>query len=140
MHKILNIEDDVMMSKAIGKILQKNNYEIISIFDGKQAFEILESQKNFDLILCDIMLPYFNGMEILSKIKSDPELRHIPVIIISHIGNEEMVKEALNLGADDFVKKPIMSGELIIRISKLINRKINLNNTFVLKKGNKHNR
>jgi PleD family two-component response regulator len=133
MPKILHVEDDVLMSKAITKILQKNNYEIISILDGKQAFEILEKQKDFDLIICDIMLPYFNGLEILSRIKSDSELRHIPVIIISSIGNEEIVRETLHLGADDFIRKPIMAGELIIRVSKLIDRK-NLDNTLVLKK------
>ena len=134
MPKILHIEDDVLMSKAIAKILQKNNYEIISILDGKQAFEILEKQKDFDLIICDIMLPYFSGMEIISRIKSDSELRYIPIIVISHIVNEETIKEALHLGADDFIRKPIMSGELIIRISKLINKKTNLDNTLVLKK------
>jgi DNA-binding response OmpR family regulator len=54
--------------------------------------------------------------------------------MISSIGNEETVKETLHLGADDFIRKPIMSGELIIRVSKLINKKTNLDNTLVLKK------
>lgn len=137
MAKILHVEDDPIMLSAITKILKKHNYEVISASNGKIAFEILEKHNDFDLIITDLMLPYYNGLEILQKVKTDSELRDIPVIVISSIGNEEMIKSALNGGADDFVKKPIMAGELIVRINKLINKKDNNNNNFLVTKKKK---
>ena len=134
MSKILHIEDDPVMLRALSKILQKNNYEVISVSNGKKAIETLENQKDFDLILCNIVLTYHNGLEILSKIRTDSELRHIPVIIISSNGNEDIIRECLSVGADDFIKKPIIAGELIVRIKKLINRGSLNNNHFVTKK------
>lgn len=136
MSKILHIEDDPVMRMAISKILQKNNYEVISASDGKKAFEILEKQKDFDLIISDIMLPYYNGLEILSKIRTDSDIRHIPVVMISSDGNEDIISECLSAGADDYIKKPIMASELIVRIKKLIDRG-SLNNNFLVTKKKK---
>ena len=138
MSKILHVEDDPLMLMAIARILRKNNHEVISAADGKVAFEMLEKHKDFDLIISDLMLPYFNGVEILQKVKTDPELRDIPFIIISSVGNEEMIKTSLNSGADDFIQKPIMAGELIVRITKLLNRKKeNSKNNFLVTKKKK---
>jgi DNA-binding response OmpR family regulator len=139
MAKILHVEDDPIMLTAIARILRKHNYEVISASDGKVAFEILENNKDFDLIISDLMLPYSNGIEILQKVKTDPELRDIPVIVISSVGNEEMIKSALNSGAEDFIKKPIMAGELIVRISKLLKKKEenNSKNNFLVTKKKK---
>lgn len=135
MPKILHVEDDVIMLKAISRILEKNGYQVVSAKDGKQAFDILDTQKDFDIIITDIMLPYSNGLEIVAKTKSDSELRDIPIIIVSSVGNEETIREALRLGAEDFIKKPVMSSELLIKIKRLIDRKINvLNKVFVTKR------
>jgi CheY-like chemotaxis protein len=135
MPKILHVEDDVIMLKAISRILEKNGYQVVSAKDGKQAFDILDIQKDFDLIITDIMLPYNNGLEIVAKIKTDSELRDIPIIIISSVGNEEIVRESFRLGAEDFIKKPVMSSELLIKIKRLIDKKISVvNKVFVTKR------
>jgi CheY-like chemotaxis protein len=135
MPKILHVEDDVIMLKAISRILEKNGYQVVSAKDGKQAFDILDIQKDFDLIITDIMLPYNNGLEIVAKIKTDSELRDIPIIIISSVGNEEIVRESFRLGAEDFIKKPVMSSELLIKIKRVIDKKISVvNKVFVTKR------
>ena len=124
MYKILYIEDDLLMLKVISKILEKKGYQVSCAEDGKKAFELIDNVV-YDLVITDIMLPYKNGLEILSKIKGDQKLRHIPVIVISSVGNEETVTEAFRLGADDYIRKPILAGELLLRVENLLTNKGN---------------
>jgi len=70
------------------------------------------------------MMPYANGFEIISKIKGDAYGTNIPIIIVSSLGNEDSIMEGFRLGVDDFLKKPIMAGELLIRVKRLLARKI----------------
>ncbi|UCJ09858.1 response regulator transcription factor [Chitinophaga pendula] len=119
MSKILLVEDDEIMPKIVARILSSSEYQLDHVSNGKEAFEKLEaSAYGYDLIITDIMMPYANGFEILSKVKSQPN--PIPVIIVSNAGNEDMVMEGFKLGADDFLKKPIIPAELLIRVKRLL--------------------
>lgn len=119
MSKILLVEDDEIMPKIVARILASSEYQLDHVSNGKEAFEKLEaSEYGYDLIITDIMMPYANGFEILSKVKSQPKT--IPVIIVSNAGNEDMVMEGFKLGADDFLKKPIIPAELLIRVKRLL--------------------
>jgi DNA-binding response OmpR family regulator len=120
MSKILLVEDDELMQKIVDKILRKEGFELDVVKNGKEAFQKLEATNfAYDLIITDIMMPYANGFEILSKVKTNKE-RSIPVIIVSNAGNEDIVLEGFKLGADDFLKKPIIPGELLIRVKRLL--------------------
>ncbi len=121
MHKILYVEDEMLMQNIVDKILSRESYLVDVASNGKEAMEKL-NENNFDysLVITDIMMPYSNGFEILSKIKNQNTDKKIPVIVVSSIGNEDAILEAFKLGADDFLKKPIMAGELLIRIKRLI--------------------
>jgi DNA-binding response OmpR family regulator len=119
MANILIVEDDEIMLKAIKNILSKDGHNVIIAKNGKEAFDKLENT-DYDLVLTDLMMPYANGLEVISKIKNDPTKRHVSIIIVSSVGNEETITEAFRLGADDYLKKPIMAGELLIRIRKLL--------------------
>lgn len=119
--KILLIEDDEVMPKIVERILHKEEYKIEHVTNGKEAFQKLEdTDYAFDLIITDIMMPYANGFEILSKVKNRKEGKPIPVIIVSNAGNEDMILEGFKLGADDFLKKPVIPGELLIRVKRLL--------------------
>ena len=122
MANILVIEDDDIMLKAIRNILGKDGYTVITAKDGKEAFERLE-QGEYDVVVTDLMMPYANGLEVVSRLRSDETKRSVGIIVISSVGNEETITEAFRLGADDYLKKPIMAGELLIRIRKLIANK-----------------
>jgi len=122
MANILVVEDDEIMLKAVKNILSKDGYNVILAKNGKEAFEKLENA-DYDLVLSDLMMPYANGLEVISRLKNDPAKRHIGIIIVSSVGNEETITEAFRLGADDYLKKPIMAGELLIRIRKLLTNK-----------------
>ena len=123
MSKILLIEDEDLMRKIVERILIKEGYQVDIASNGKEAYEKLDSNMfGYDLVITDIMMPYANGFEILSKIKTSEKGKDVPVIVVSSVGNEDMVMEGFKLGADDFLKKPIMAGELLIRINRLLSR------------------
>lgn len=119
MKKILLIEDDEIMTRIVARILPSTEYQLEHAANGKEALQRLEaSNYAYDLVITDIMMPYANGFEILSKIKQ--RNRALPVIIISNAGNEGAIMEGFKLGADDFLKKPILPVELLIRVKKLL--------------------
>ena len=117
--KILIIEDEVLMLKALEFRLRKDGYDVYTATDGAQAIELIDSQ-SFDLILTDIMLPFVGGLEIVSKVKGNPATKDTPVIMLSAVGLENTVLEAFQLGADDFITKPFNLSELTIRVRKQV--------------------
>ncbi len=124
MSKILLVEDDEVMPKIIARILPEPEYQVDIAVNGKEAMQKLEENNyQYDLIITDIMMPYANGFEILSKVKSHDREKPIPVIIVSNAGNEDMIMEGFKLGVDDFLKKPIIPAELIIRVKRLLMKK-----------------
>jgi len=133
MTTILIIEDDDIMLKAIRNILTKAGYNVITAKDGKEAFDKMENCE-YDIVLTDLMMPYANGLEVVSRLRSDSTKRHVSIIVVSSVGNEETITEAFRLGADDYLKKPIMAGELLIRLRKLIDNRSTNNLKLVTKK------
>jgi len=118
--KILIAEDDSLIQKTVFIKLQKEGFDVISCSNGKEAIEAITRELP-DLVLTDMMLPYASGLEIVSAVKKVTE-KNIPVICISAMGQEHIVEEAFNLGADDYVAKPFSLTELTIRIKRLLKR------------------
>ncbi len=116
--KILIAEDEPLILQTMELKLKKEGYEIIKCIDGLEAIQKLEKQTP-DLVITDIMLPYSSGLEIIRKVKENEETKDTPVIVLSAMGQENIVEEAFALGADDFLKKPFSLSELSIRIKKL---------------------
>ncbi|MCU0422858.1 MAG: response regulator [Bacteroidia bacterium] len=119
--QILLIDDDELILKVINRILQKEGYVVTTASNGKDALEYLERDK-FDLLITDLMMPYSNGFEVISRFKQHPNAAGVPIIVISSVGTENAVKEGLNIGADDYLRKPIMPDELLIRVRRLLKK------------------
>ena len=132
MPNILVVDDDDIMLKAIKNILNKDGFNVVTARDGKEAFELLD-HTIYDIVITDLMLPHANGLEVVGKLRHNQANRNVGIIVISSVGNEETITEAFRLGADDYLKKPIMAGELLMRIRKLITNK-NSKTQFVTKK------
>lgn len=132
MPSILVIDDDDIMLKAIRNILHKDGFEVITAKDGKEAFDMLD-HATYDIVITDLMMPYANGLEIVSKLRNDDSKRMVGIIIVSSVGNEETITEAFRLGADEYIKKPIMADKLLTQIRKLLANKIS-KTQFVTKK------
>ncbi|MGX5684275.1 response regulator transcription factor [Chryseobacterium cucumeris] len=112
---ILIAEDDELILKTIEYKLVKEGHEVILTRNGKDAIETLKTRE-VDLAITDIMMPFASGIEILSAIKTMG--KQIPVIMLSSMGQEEVVLNAFDLGAADFIVKPFSPNELILRIKR----------------------
>jgi DNA-binding response OmpR family regulator len=114
--KILIAEDEPIMRKTLELRLKKDGHEVIAAADGREALQHL-SDTNPDLVITDIMMPYASGLEIVGEVKKKSE-KKIPVIILSSMGQENVVVEAFNLGADDYITKPFSPNELSMRVKR----------------------
>lgn len=114
--KILLAEDDDLLAALLRHRLEKGGYEVHLSQDGKEVKDYLRDNMP-DLIICDIMMPYFSGMELIDFVRNELK-SEVPIIIISSAGNEENVLSAFELGANDFLSKPISPSELLVRVAK----------------------
>lgn len=119
--KILLVDDDELILKVINRILSKEGYVVKTAANGKEALELIEKEK-YDLLITDLMMPYSNGFEVISRFKQHPNAEGVPIIVISSVGTENAVREGLSIGADDYLRKPIMPDELLIRVKRFLKR------------------
>ncbi|MDF1498092.1 MAG: response regulator [Patescibacteria group bacterium] len=101
--KILVIEDEATLQKALNDILVQDEYEVFSALDGLSGVEIAGKEKP-DLILLDIILPKMDGFEVLKKLK-EGETSNIPVIILTNLNDIDDIQKALDLGATTYLVK-----------------------------------
>lgn len=115
--RILVAEDEPIMLKTIELRLKKDGHTVITTDNGRDALATIEKEE-LDLVITDIMMPYSSGLEIVGKVKG--EQKKIPVIVLSAMGQENVVLEAFNLGADDYITKPFSPNELSMRVKRFI--------------------
>ena len=116
--RILIAEDDELIIKTVEHKLLKEGYEVLISRNGKDAINLIE-ETEVDLIITDIMMPFASGIEMLSALKNLK--KQIPVIMLSSMGQEDVILEAFQMGAADFMVKPFSPNELILRIKRLLN-------------------
>lgn len=102
--KILIIDDDENLSLIFETTLQKNGFQTVLALNGKTGIDKAKIEKP-DLILLDQVLPDISGNEILKTLKADSQTQNIPVLMLSNFSQEELVKEAINNGATDYIFK-----------------------------------
>jgi len=115
----LVVEDDEVTLKALEYRLKLEGYDIMVARDGRRGAQILKCQ-SFDMIISDILMPHTNGLELLSMVRHEMGLT-IPVIIISFLGQSTNMQKAKEIGATDFLEKPLDPDELIRLIVKYQN-------------------
>lgn len=115
-NKILIVDDETDICDLIELNLLSNGFDSVkSVYDGKQALEAAMEWKP-DLILLDLMLPLVDGFEVCSKLRENPETKHIPVIMLTAKSSELDIVKGLELGANDYITKPFSNKILIARI------------------------
>ena len=119
MYKILVVDDDKEIVKAIDIYLSKEGYQILKAYNGKQALEIIEKNNDIHLIILDIMMPELDGIEVANIIRKD---KAIPIIMLSAKSEDYDKIAGLNNGADDYITKPFNPLELIARVNSQIRR------------------
>lgn len=118
---ILVIDDNEIILKMLEGVLNKVGYKTELAHNGREGLEMLKD-KSFDLVITDVMMPYASGFEVISRLRQQLEERPVPIIVISSITQEESAIDSFNLGADEYIRKPIMMRELLVKIKKLLAR------------------
>jgi len=125
---ILIIEDEENIARFMELELTYENFMVTICSDGRQGLENIKN-KNFDLIILDIMLPKINGLELCKKIR---EFSEIPIIMVTAKSDVSDIVAGLELGADDYLTKPLNMEELIARIKRLLKRKTSKHKKIIL--------
>ncbi|OON96655.1 MAG: DNA-binding response regulator [Epulopiscium sp. Nele67-Bin005] len=117
---ILVVDDESRMRKIVGDFLKREGYTPIEAADGREALQIIEQRpEQIDLILLDVMMPYYNGWEVLKQLRPKYE---IPVIMLTAKCEEYDQLQAFSSGADDFIAKPFSPMLLMARIKAILKR------------------
>ncbi|MCK5122598.1 MAG: response regulator [Candidatus Pacebacteria bacterium] len=118
--KILVIEDEATLQRALNEVLSKEGYEVVSALDGLKGLELVQ-RENPDLILLDIILPKMDGFEVLKKIKENGEISKIPIIILTNLSDVNDIQKALDLGATTYlVKADFHIEDVLKKIEKVL--------------------
>ncbi|MCE2612136.1 response regulator [Flavobacteriaceae bacterium D16] len=117
---LLLAEDDELLASLLEYRLKMAGFEVVLAQDGKEVKEYL-SRETPDIIVSDIMMPYFSGIELVDYLRNTLNSK-IPVIVVSSAGNEENVLSAFELGANDFIAKPVNPSELLVRVNRELNK------------------
>lgn len=121
---ILIVEDDKFFRDLVSKKLEKNGFEMLLAADSKEALTLLEEKKP-SLIISDLILPGLDGFELISMVKKDEKTKHIPIIVLSNLGQKDEIERAKSLGAVDFmVKVNFTPDEIVDKIKNVLSGKI----------------
>lgn len=118
--KILLVEDEETMGRGLEYNLSEEGYQVIWAKDGKQALDYFD-ENEFDMIVLDIMLPYYDGFEVAKKIRDKSP--QIPILMLTARSGIEDKIRALTIGSDDYLTKPFHLNELLLRIRGMLKRK-----------------
>jgi DNA-binding NarL/FixJ family response regulator len=121
MKKILVIEDEPEMRRNITALLRYYDYEPVAAENGRQGVEAARREKP-DLILCDVMLPELDGHGVLQALQTDAVLARTPFIFLTARGEKEDIRSGMNLGADDYLTKPVANADLVRAIEARLRR------------------
>ena len=119
--KILIVEDEYPIQELLKFNLERNNYLTTTIDSGNKVIDIAENE-NLDLILLDIMLPDINGLELCRLLKNNDATKHIPIILLTALSDEQTIVDGLEVGADDYITKPFSPNVLLARIKNCLKR------------------
>ncbi|MFD1768199.1 response regulator transcription factor [Sphingobacterium suaedae] len=113
--KILIIEDNEILIATMQFILEKEGYNLVLAKSGKEGLSLIDEQV-IDLVITDLALPQVHGYEIIDHIRKGEHNKKVPIIIVSGYKDDVSITEGFEVGADDYIKKPLSPAELISRV------------------------
>ena len=129
MAKLLIVDDEEKIREMIGKYAIHEGHECVLASDGRKALEMF-AKEDFDLVVLDVMMPEMDGYETLKKMK---EIRDVPCIFLTALGQEYDRIYGFDIGADDYVTKPFSLKELMMRIKVILKREMKATNKITVK-------
>jgi putative two-component system response regulator len=120
--RILVADDDTLNSTLLTVSLEEEGYAVEAAADGQAALDRLHARP-FDILLLDLLMPEVDGYQVLAHLKADPELRHLPVIVISAAEEQDSIVKCIELGAEDYLLKPFNRVMLKARVDASMEKK-----------------
>jgi DNA-binding NarL/FixJ family response regulator len=123
MKKILVIEDEPEMLRNLTTILRLERFTPLPAENGRLGIELAKKEKP-DLILCDVMMPELDGYGVIAALRAEPETVTIPFIFLTSKGEKPDIRTGMNLGADDYLTKPVAKADLLAAIRSRLERAV----------------
>ena len=121
MKKILVIEDEPQMRANIVTIIEMEGHRALQAENGRKGLAVAQAEHP-SLVICDLMMPDMNGHEVLTALRADPVTRNMPFIFLTARGEKSDLRKGMNLGADDYLTKPISVDDLVAAINVRLKR------------------
>ena len=113
------VEDEEDTANLISMIMGKQGYHIVHAADGRQGLRLIKSIPPPSLVLLDILLPYVDGVKLLNHIRrARPDWEDVPVVMLSAVNSARDIREAVTLGANDYILKPFQQEALVARLQR----------------------
>ncbi|MCC6402532.1 MAG: response regulator [Fimbriimonadaceae bacterium] len=116
--KILVCDDERHIVRLIQVNLEKQGYQVVTAYDGKEGLEKVKAEKP-DLLVLDVMMPYMDGFEVLKTLRREPETESLPVIMLTAKAQDKDVFEGYHYGADMYLTKPFNPMELVSFVKRI---------------------
>jgi two-component system alkaline phosphatase synthesis response regulator PhoP len=116
---VLVADDEPHIGRIIKMKLEQGPFVVTLAYDGREALQQMEADSEIALVLLDVMMPYLNGLDVLAKLRNDARWRTVPCIVLTAAGQEQHHKQAMALGASDFLTKPFSPKKLYARAAEL---------------------
>ncbi len=117
---ILIVDDIPLNVLLIQKMLGKYHFNLVTANDGQAALDTI-SRGEVDLVLLDLMMPVMDGYEVIEHLRANEATKELPIVILSALNSNDDVKRGFDLGANDFITKPIIMDKLLDSIAKQVN-------------------
>src|SRR6476661_5933359 len=121
--RMLVADDDPAILRLIATILEKDNYNVVTARDGREAYKVLQTDANFTAAILDVVMPYISGPELVRYMKSDERLKGIPVMMMTAEQDPKLSADSFSAGACVFLPKPFTTAQLQIMMQMLIGKK-----------------
>jgi two-component system, OmpR family, alkaline phosphatase synthesis response regulator PhoP len=116
---VLVADDEPHIGRIIKMKLEQGPFAVTLAYDGREALELMEADPDIALVLLDVMMPYMTGLDVLAKLRADDRWRTVPAIVLTAAGQEQHHKQAMALGANEFLTKPFSPKKLYARAAEL---------------------
>lgn len=117
--KVLVAEDEKDIRRLVVFTLERAGYEILEAGDGREALR-LATENQPHLILLDVMMPFMNGYEVCRKLRENPDMKNVPIVLLSAKAQNYEIGEGLRAGATDYLVKPFIPRELAAKVKQMI--------------------
>ena len=117
--KILIVDDEPDLLELVRDTLEMAGYTVITASDGEEGLKSI-TEDSPDLVILDIKMPKIDGMEVLERVRKNPLLNELPVIMLTSLKGEGIIREAKEVGANDYIVKPFNQIDLLNRVKRVI--------------------